>query len=91
LKKEGLSMPRHQVTQLPDGYIIARIQGKHFPMKLELPTSGVPSARGFAARIDGKPVSYSKRLYAANFVKDWADGRIAWAALGDGERATLGA
>jgi hypothetical protein len=72
-------MPRHQIASLPDGYIITRLNGKQYPMKLALSASGVPTARGFIHRIDGKPVTYSKRVYAANFIANHAGGRAPWA------------
>lgn len=77
-------MPRHYVTPLSEGYIIARLNGKHYPMKLAMSASGVPAARGFIHQIDGKPVMYSKRVYAANFIDHHATGRAPWAAI-DGD------
>lgn len=78
-------MPRHLVAPLPEGYIIVRIQGKQYPMKLALSASGVPSAQGFIHRIDGQPVTYSKRMYAANFIELYKDGRAPWAEIDGAE------
>lgn len=71
-------MGRYPVSELPEGYIIAFLQKKHYPMRLTIDDSGVPHAHGFKNR-DGKVVSYSKRVYAAHFVEQHSSGRIDWA------------
>jgi hypothetical protein len=61
--------------------MIARLNKKHYPMSFTFSASGVPRASGFIHRIDGKPVTYSKRMYAAGFIESYNGGRATWAEI----------
>src|ERR1041384_7306438 len=82
-------MPRHAIAQLPEGYLIARLKGKQYPLQVSFTAQGVPVARGFVQLVDGHPVSYSKRVYAANFLANYDAGRAPWAEI-DGQEDRTG-
>ena len=77
-------MARHHITELPPGYIIARIQGRQYPMILFYSAQGAPSAHSFLLKIDQTPISYSKRVYAVSFLESFHAGRAPWAMV-DGQ------
>jgi hypothetical protein len=75
---KGISMARYPISELPEGYTILFLQGKHFPMKVMIDEKGVPHTHGFKNK-ENKAVAYSKRVYAAHFIEQQSTGKLAWA------------
>ncbi len=79
-------MGRYPVSELPEGYIIAFLQKKHYPMKLVVNDRGVPHAHGFKSK--DKAVSYSKRVYAAHFIEQHNNGTLDWATIDEADEGS---
>jgi len=76
-------MAKHPIAELPEGYIIAILHERHFPLKITTDAHGVPHAHGFKYKKEDQAVSYSKRMYAAHFIEQHHAGTLDWAEVTD--------
>lgn len=74
-------MPQRPIAELPKGYTILRVNERHYPLTLHSSERDEPITQAFINMRDGRAVSYSKRVYAANFIKDYISGNVPWAML----------